>query len=31
MKMNPNSHNFFMKPFDDEKFMAAVREALNQN
>ena len=22
---------FFMKPFDDEKFIAAVREALNQN
>ena len=22
---------FFMKPFDDEKFIAAVRDALNQN
>jgi two-component system response regulator FixJ len=22
---------FFMKPFDDEKFIAAVRKALNQN
>jgi hypothetical protein len=22
---------FFMKPFDDEKFIAAVRDALNQS
>jgi FixJ family two-component response regulator len=22
---------FFMKPFNDEKFIAAVREALNQS
>jgi hypothetical protein len=28
--MNPPRTNFFMKPFNDEKFLTAVRDALGQ-
>jgi len=28
--MRARTSGFFIKPFDDEKFIAAVRDALNQ-
>jgi len=28
--MRAGASGFFIKPFDDEKFIAAVRDALNQ-